>query len=170
MVSKLFLTVHILKIFILLFCYCIVLKGLILGILGVLEFLDTFNHKKNILKRKEKIICVLNFFFFWKNLLLYFNRCKTSYNKDKLVLLFPPERCVHGQTPPKSWEQSEWLLTVWHVCKFWQNKSKIVSVFRPAVVKGLIVMCIWIKTCIIHGYIVRQKFWYFVQKCPWKAF
>ena len=68
MVSKLFLTVHILKILILLFCYCIVLKGLILGILGVLEFLDTFNHKKNILKRKKKIICALNFFYFFEKI------------------------------------------------------------------------------------------------------
>ena len=66
MVSKLFLTVHILKILILLFCYCIVLKGLILGILGVLEFLDTFNHKKNILKRKKKLSVRLIFFTFLK--------------------------------------------------------------------------------------------------------
>ena len=66
MVSKLFLTVHILKILILLFCYCIVLKGLILGILGVLEFLDTFNHKKNILKRKKKLSVCLIFFTFLK--------------------------------------------------------------------------------------------------------
>ena len=46
MVSKLFLTVHILIFF---YCYfAIVLKGLVLRKLGVLEFLDIFSHSKNI--------------------------------------------------------------------------------------------------------------------------
>ena len=53
------------------------------------------------------------------------NRCKMSYNKDKLVLFFFPYESLRAIRR---------LLTV-HAKKL--IKTKIVSVFRPAVVKGL---------------------------------
>ena len=84
------------------------------------NFLDTFNHSKNILRRKNVCLTVRTFlFFFRKIVLLYLNRCKTSLNKDKLVLFFPPERWVHGQ---KRLRAITVLLTVWHACK--KNSKK----------------------------------------------
>ena len=52
----------------------------------------------------------------FSNYFLTVHMCKTSYNKDKVVLFFPPERWVHGQTHPKIWEQSYDYFSVAAAC------------------------------------------------------
>ena len=50
--------------------------------------------------------------------------------------VFSPRKMSPWTNPSENLRAIRWLLTVWHVCKKTQKNSKIVSVFRPAVVKG----------------------------------
>ena len=62
--------------------------------------------------------------------------------------MFCPQKGESMDKPSESLRTIRGLLTVWHVCKKTFLKVKIVSVFRPAVVKGLkITKCpVWFES------------------------
>ena len=92
---------------------------------------------------------------FW---LLYTNRCRMGYNKDKLVLFFfQPESWDNGQTHYENLREIRGLLTVWHAFKRYKKieqsvekstsrnvREKVLYIVQPSLCKycsGLI----WIR-------------------------
>ena len=78
------------------------------------------------------------FLTFFRNMLLVnmnMNRCKMSYNKDKLVLFFPQKDESMDKTLRKC-QSTHMIINSVACMQILSKNSKIWQIFRPAVVKG----------------------------------